>query len=321
MVYYLIRFASWIAGKVPRPARLAIAGFVTEMIYLGWVSKRHVTIENMATILGTTPRDPRARRLARASWRNFGRYVSDFIYLPNTTKEDILARLMDTTSPPGAFALIAEALSHGKGAILVATHFGAYDVAGIAVASRFPVHLIVETIKDARMDKMWQDQRREFGMEVIRIEQSPRQMLRVLQENQIIAVAVDRPLKPGEGVPVTFFGKTCWVPGGMAQIALKTGAAIVPGFCIYDKDYSTTYYLGAGPVIYPEPTGDRKADTIRLMQRMFDVLEDHIRDRPDQWAMFRQFWQGEAPARTREPDDAANRALAATGEARSDANG
>src|SRR5215469_11944403 len=93
MVYYLIRMASWLAGKVPRRARLAIAGSATILIYYGWVSKRRVTIENMAQILGTTTRDPRARQLARVSWRNFGRYVSDFLYLPNTTRDAIISRL------------------------------------------------------------------------------------------------------------------------------------------------------------------------------------------------------------------------------------
>jgi hypothetical protein len=59
---------------------------------------------------------------------------------------------------------------------------------------------------------------------------------------------------------------------------------------MYDEDYSTTYYLGAGPIISPEPTRDRKGDVIRLTQQMFDALEVQIRARPDQWAMFRRFW-------------------------------
>src|SRR5258706_13323644 len=147
----------------------------------------------MARVLGTTRDDPRARRLARISWRNFGRYVSDFIYMPNTTQEAIVARLRDTTPPPGAFALVEEARGHGKGVILVAAHFGAYDVAGIAVASRFPFHLIVETLDDARMDKMWQEQRGPLGMEVIRTGEAPRRDPGGREDNGIIAVALDRP--------------------------------------------------------------------------------------------------------------------------------
>ena len=291
MVYYLIRFASWLAGRVPRPARLRIAGSVTELIYWGWVSKRHDTNANMAQILGTSPRDPRARRMARASWRDFGRYVSDFISVPNTTRDDIISRVRDVTpAPGGAFAKLDEALARGKGVLLVSAHYGAYDVAGIYVASHYPLHLIVETIKDQKMDRMWQEQRRELGMEVLRIEKTPRQFLRVLQENGVVAVAIDRPLPPGEGVPITFFGKECWVPGGIAQIALKSGAAILPGFCYYDENFSSTYYLTAGKLIYPESTGDKRADTIRITQQMFDALDDQIRERPEQWAMFRPFW-------------------------------
>jgi lauroyl/myristoyl acyltransferase len=290
MVYYLMRLASWLAGKVPRPVRLAVAGPVAELIYFGWIAKRRATIANMAQVLGTSPRDPRAVRLARRSWRNFGRYISDFLYLPNTTKEAIVFRIRDTNPPPGSLALVDEARAPGKGAIVVSSHFGAYDVAAIAVASHCPLHVIVESLQDPRMDQMWQEQRRALGMEVLNIERTPRQLLRVLQQNGVVAVAVDRPLPPGEGVPVMFFGRRCWVPGGIAQIALKAGAAVLPGFCVYDEDYSSTYYLGAGPVIFPAPSGDRKADTVALMQRIFDALEAQIRDRPDQWAMFRRFW-------------------------------
>jgi lauroyl/myristoyl acyltransferase len=290
MVYYLMRLASWLAGKVPRRVRLAVAGPVAELIYFGWFAKRHATIANMAQVLGTTPRDQRTRRLARRSWRNFGRYISDFLYLPNTTQEAIVARTQDTSPPPGSFALVDEALAPGKGAIVASAHLGAYDVAAIVVASHSPVHLIVESLQDPRMDRMWQEQRRALGMEVLYIERTPRPILRALQQNGVVAVAVDRPLPPGEGVPVTFFGRRCWVPGGIAQIALKSGAAVLPGFCIYDERYSDTYYLGGGPVIFPEPSGDRQADTIALMQRIFDALESQIRKRPDQWAMFRRFW-------------------------------
>lgn len=303
MVYYLIRFASWLAGKTPRPLRLALAGSVTVLIYYGWVSKRRVTIANMAQILGTTTRDPKARHLARISWRNFGRYVSDFVYMPNTTRDALLARIRDITPPPNAFARIDEARARGKGLIVVSTHFGAYDIAAVAVASHCPVHVIVESLDNPRMDAMWQEQRRELGLEVLHIEKTPRQILRVLQQNGVVAVAVDRPLPVGEGVPITFFGRECWVPGGIAQIALKSGAAILPGYCIYDEQYSSTYYLGAGPIIYPEVTGDKRADTNALAQRMFTALEAQIRERPDQWAMFRAFWP--EPPRSADTDTSA----------------
>lgn len=290
MVYYLARLANWLCGKTPRRLRLTIAGAITVLIYYGWFAKRRVTIENYAQIFGKPTSDPYVRKIARLSWRDFGRYISDFFYMPNTTPQAVLARMQDETPAPGAFATVDEALSHGKGALFVSAHFGAYDVAGILVATHRPLEVLIEPLPDPRMDRLWQEQRRDLGLGVISIEKTPRKILRVLQENGAVAVAVDRPLPPGEGVPIMFFGRRCWVPGGIAQIALKSGAAIVPGFCYYDSDFSDTYYLYAAPVIYPEPTGDKRADTIALTQKMFDAIEAIVRRRPEQWAMFRPFW-------------------------------
>ena len=296
MVYYLTRFASWLAGRVPRPARLAIAGPITVLVYYAWAAKRRATIANMARILGVPASDPRAKRLARQSWRNYGRYVSDFFYLPNATFDELLARMKDVTPPPGAFAYIDQALAPGKGVILVSFHFGAWDVAGVMVRSHVPVDLIVESFDDPRMDKLVMEQRGKLGLGLIRIEKTPRRILRALQEGRVVAVAVDRPVPPEEGVPITFFGKTCYVPGGIAQLALKSGATILPGYCRYDKNYSSTYYLGATPPIFPQNTGDKRADVIRVTQRMFDAMEDVIRQYPDQWEMFRQFWPDDDPS-------------------------
>jgi lauroyl/myristoyl acyltransferase len=299
LVYYLTRFASWLAGRVPRPVRLALAGPITVLVYYAWAAKRRATIANMAHVLGVSKNDPRAKRLARDSWRNYGRYISDFFYLPNATFDELLARMKDVTPAPGAFSFIDQALAPGKGVILVSFHFGAWDVAAVMVRSHVPIAIIVESFDDPRMDKLVMEQRGKLGLGIIRIEKTPRRILRALQENQVVAVAVDKPVPPDQGVPVTFFGKTCYVPGGIAQLALKSGATILPGYCRYDKNYSETYYLGAMPPIFPRPTGDKRGDTIGLMQQMFDAMEEIIRQYPDQWEMFRQFWpQDDAPPLT-----------------------
>ncbi len=322
MIYYLTRGASWLAGRVPRPLRLALAGPLTLLVYYGWGTKRRHTIANMAHVLGTTPNDPRARRLARDSWRNYGRYVSDFFYLPNARPAEILARITDTTPPPGTDGLIEQALARGKGLLLVTMHFGAWDVAGVYIASRFPLDLLVESFADPRMDRLVQEQRAAFGQGILRIEKTPRRVLRALKENRAVAVAGDRPVPPEDGVPVTFFGQTCYVPGGIAQIALLSGAAILPGICRYDDQYSTTYSLHAGPLIVPDTTADRKTETVALMQRMFTGLEGSIRAYPAQWAMFRRFWpEAEATGQAEHAEHAVARPASATSTAGSAADG
>ncbi|HUY76354.1 MAG TPA: hypothetical protein VMV29_06260 [Ktedonobacterales bacterium] len=298
MVYWLTRAATWLAGRVPRPVRLAVAGPLTTLVYFLWVAKRRVTIANMAQVLGVAPNDPRARRLARHSWRNYGRYLSDFFYLPNTTPKAVLARLRDMTPPPGAYGRIDAAQAHGKGLIIATMHFGAWDVAGVLVGAHTPLHVLVDSFDDPRMDELIQTQRRDLGMEVMRVEKSPRAILRVLKDNGTVAIVADRPLPKGEGTPVTFFGRHCYVPGGVAQMALLTGAAIAPGYAWYDANYSDAYYGFLDEPFYPESTGDRQADTQRLTQRIYDAFERTLRERPEQWAMFRPFWPDEATEAT-----------------------
>ncbi len=290
MVYWLTEFASWLAGKVPRRARLAIAGPLTTLIYYAWVSKRHVTIANMAQVLGVSPRDARARRLARQSWRNYGRYISDFIYLPNATREQVLERMRDTSAAPGAFAEVDAAKAQGKGLIIVSAHFGAWDIAGVMIASRMPLYVLADTFSDPRMDELIQGQRSQFGLRILRAEKSPRPILRALKQNDAVAIVADRPMSEGEGVPITFFGRRCYVPGGVAQLALLSGAPVAIGCAYYDDQFSLNYYVRLVETLYPERTADREADAIALTQRIYNTLESIIAERPEQWYMFRQFW-------------------------------
>jgi KDO2-lipid IV(A) lauroyltransferase len=297
MVYWLTHFASWLAGRTPRRARLALAGPLATLIYYAWVSKRRVTVANMAQILDVTPSDARARRLARQSWRNYGRYLSDFLYMPNSTSEQVMARLRDTSPPPGSLGNLEETLARGKGILLVTAHFGAWDVAAAMVASQAPLHVVADSFTDRRMDELIQGQRAHFGMRVLRAEKSPRPILRALKDGHAVAVVADRPMTATDGVPITFFGKRCYVPGGAAQIALLADAPLAVGAIHYDERFSDAYYTQLHDIFYPERTGDREADVQALTQRVFSVLEGVIREYPNQWFMFRRFWP---------KDDAAN---------------
>lgn len=310
MVYWFTQFASWLAGKIPRRVRLAVAGPLTTLVYYAWASKRRVTIANMAQALGVTPADPRARRMARQTWRNYGRYLSDFFYLPNSTREQVLARLSDATPEPGSFVGLTEAMAEEKGLIIATAHFGAWDIAGVMVAAHRPLYVLVDSFTDPRMDDLIQGQRAQFGLQVLRAEKSPRPILRALRENHAVAILADRPMSADDGVPITFFGRRCYVPGGVAQLSLLSGAPVAVGGAYYDEAFSSTYHMLLADVIHPERTGDRDADVCALTQRIFSVLEGMIAQRPDQWFMFRSFWP-EQPEADNERDEPAFSTVAA----------
>jgi lauroyl/myristoyl acyltransferase len=299
MTYWFLRVATWLAGRVSRGARITIAGALTTLVFYLWSSKRRATTANMAQIIGAEEHDPHAFRLARDSWRDHGRYISDFLALsarPEQVRDYVLAHWRDETPAPGSLALLDEARAAGKGVLIVTCHYGAWDVAGVLASTRGPLHVVAERFSDPRIDQMVEAQRNAMGMQVLWLEKSPRQILRVLQQGGMVAILVDRPLPEGEGTPIDFFGRRCYVPGGVAQLAMLSGAAIFPGFAYYDKAFSPTYHTKVLPHFFATRTGDREADTIATTQRIYDSLASVIRPRPAQWSMFRPFWPEATPS-------------------------
>ena len=159
MAYWMTRLLGWLAGYVPRHPRLWIGGALAELVYLLWVSKRHVTIANMAQVAGLPAGHPHARWLARRSWRNYGRYVADFFYLPNASVASLVTRFFDTTPPPGWKANVDHGRAGGHGLLVPTAHVGNWDVAGVVIGTHVRTHVIAETFPDPRLNALVQRQR------------------------------------------------------------------------------------------------------------------------------------------------------------------
>ncbi len=293
-LYWLARTGIAIAGKTPRPVRYTLGSGMSSASYLGWRAKRLVTQQNMSRVLGLPVSDPRVRRAAFASWSNYGRTAADLIYFPHLDMDDIEARTQDLTQGGTWQEFARQALEPGKGAVISTAHFGSWDLAGALVARRFPLSAIAETFKDPQFNALMQGHRIEKQMGIIPMENAGRQVLRDLHQNRLVAIVVDRPMTKEKGVEVSFFGQKTYVPGGPAALALKAGAAILPGFVWYGLNHR--FYIRAFPPIFAQPyTGpeERNREIARLTQHIYDALEEVIREWPTQWFMFRAFWPAE----------------------------
>jgi KDO2-lipid IV(A) lauroyltransferase len=293
-IYFLARSGNTLARWTPQSARHALGASIGVASYWGWPTKRHITRANIAQITGRPVVDPYVKRLALASWRNYGRYASDFMSFPHLNVETVARNMRDLSEGEGGWhGCMQSALQGGRGAILVSAHFGNWDMAGAILARHHLVSAVAETFNDEQLNQLLQDQRREKGIGIIPMEGSMRPILRLLQQNQFVAIVVDRPVAEHEGTEVTFFGRKTYVPGGPAALALKSGAAIVPGFVWYG--HHDEFYGRAFKPIFPRQGKniERDAEIARLTQRIYDVLEVMIREWPTQWYMFRQFWPAE----------------------------
>jgi lauroyl/myristoyl acyltransferase len=107
------------------------------------------------------------------------------------------------------------------------------------------------------------------------------------------------------GVEVAFFGHKTHVPGGAATMAVRSGAAVMPGYVWYAPN--NRYYIRAFPPMRPRAVitnMQRRQEIQRLTQYMFACQEVVIRQCPTQWFMFRRFWPPKVAAYTGDTSEA-----------------
>jgi KDO2-lipid IV(A) lauroyltransferase len=128
--------------------------------------------------------------------------------------------------------------------------------------------------------------------------ESARVMLRTLQEAGTIGILADQNTMREEGVFVDFFGVPACTTTGIARVALHTGAAVVPGYAVWDESLKK-YRLRFEPPLELVRTGDTEHDIVENTQRFAKVTEEIIRKYPEQWVWVHARWktrrQGEPP--------------------------
>jgi len=246
---------------------------------------------NYRRVLKGTPRAEQ-RRIARRSLVNYCKYLADFMRFPRLAP----ASLVESVEGESRFEALDRTLECGKGAVIVCMHFGNWDLgAGAAAARGYPLTVVAETFSDPRLDAMVAGERARLGMRIVKMEKAGPSLLRALKRNGLLALLIDRPV-PGDGVSVTFFGEQVEVPAGPARLALRAGAAVVPAAFARVEPHSLEVTTLCDFEVRPEVTGNEDRDVQTLTQAIVASHERFIRAYPDQWYMFRPFWDSKRRA-------------------------
>jgi KDO2-lipid IV(A) lauroyltransferase len=289
----LLAWHTWqrLDSIMPRSVRFLVATAIGEVLFWILPAKRAATLANMAQVLGPQASPAAVRQVARRSFRNFAKYLSEFAHLPRWAAAD-LEHLMTSVS---GWHHIEDAVGDGKGVIFVATHSGNWDVAGWYFGQRHAFSAVVEPLQPPELDVLVQGWRRAKHIGIIPLAHAARGVLRSLQQGGMVALVVDRPTHAqAEGVAVRFFGEWTRVPAGAAHFALRTGAPVVVAGTW--RTPANTYAGYARPPLRFTRTadgpagGDPQRDVQRVMQRIMEEAEAAIRAHPDQWYMFRHMW-------------------------------
>jgi KDO2-lipid IV(A) lauroyltransferase len=282
--YVLWRLATLLVRRLPLRASYEGAALLADLVFLCWREKRANTIDNMRHVLGTD--DVKAvRRAARASFRNYGRYLVDFIRVPAVSSE-----WLEQKFEFDQWDLIDTAFAGGRGVIFVLMHFGNWDWGGALFSQRgYPLNVVAETFSHNRLNDMVVAARRASGMRVLPMEKGALPLVRVLRHNQALAILIDRP-NAEHGIAVNFFGGPTVLPSGPARLALHTGARVIAVGVVRISEADDRLRGLIDADINVERTNDDEEDARALTEAILRAQERFIREFPEQWYMFRRMW-------------------------------
>lgn len=273
-----------LTNMVPWAIKRPVASLVAHFLFSLSAQIRRSTCSNMAVILGAAERDAAVRRLARRSIENFllqALNMAEAYLAPPVELHRQLHYYSPLTRARGQHVL-------SSGPLIVATcHFGTWDAAASFGASKCDIHVVQESFANPGLTEVFRRLRVHLGMKSLDMRRDIRQMFSVLRNGGRVAILVDRPLERG-GVPVTWFGRITRLPAGVAKLALRTNAEIVP-LVVY-RSGSDKAIVRIAESIIPDRSAPREAEVKRILQATVASLERHIRTAPDQWYQFRTFW-------------------------------
>lgn len=246
--------------------------------------RRDVSLGHLRRIFGDEKTETELRRIARESYRNFGRMTFEYGRFPRLTR-----RLIGETVSVTGREHLDRALAGGAGALLVAGHFGNWEMAATLATMDYPLTFLVGEQHNGLVDGLMNRLREGLGVEIVPLTGSLLGVLRALRGNRIVALLSDQDAGRS-GVFVDFLGLEASTPYGPGRLALKTGAPLLPGVAV--RHGRAMHELVICAPVPPPSAGASDDEAVRhYTQGYTSVFEEFIRLYPEQYFWMHRRWK------------------------------
>lgn len=272
-------------GVLPRSLARRIGAGIGAAAYRLSARLRKTGLRNLETAFpekSLTEREQLLRRL----YRNLGWLLAEFCQMPCYTRENTRSFLRYE----GLNHYLA-ARERGKGVLIVTGHLGAWELSSYYHSLMgYPMSIVIRRLDNPRVDRLVNTIRCLHGNHVLHKDDFARGLLAAMRKGETVGILMDTNMTPPQGVFVPYFGRLACTASGLARVALKSGAAVLPGFMLWEES-EQKYVLRFGPEIPLVSTGDHEADALANTACFTSVIEDYVRQYPDQWLWVHRRWK------------------------------
>jgi Kdo2-lipid IVA lauroyltransferase/acyltransferase len=281
--------AAWpfikILGVMPRPLSRAFAIGLAQVVYLLHFRLRQVGMRNLAMVFPEKSVAERARIL-RGVFTSLGRQLAELCRFPTYTPQNV-----DEVVMYDGLGNYERAYAQGRGVLFLTAHFGGWELSAFAHSLHGHwLHIVMRPMDNEYLDQLLQHYRTMHGNKTVAKDDFVRGLLAAMKAGETVGILMDTNMTPPQGIFVDFFGIPACTASGLARIALRTHAAVVPGFTLWDPALRK-YRLRFDPALELIRTGDLEADIAANTQMFTKVIENYVRKYPDQWLWVHRRWK------------------------------
>jgi KDO2-lipid IV(A) lauroyltransferase len=280
-LYGVLRAVLMVLGMFPYAMAAEAGRWLGRLVALLDHRHRRVAVKNLEKSRGVCPPDAIPEFVDRV-YAHMGLAFVEMMMIPK-----LIGRL-DAVVRLERFHVVDEVRRRGRGMITVIGHLGNWELIGLAVCrAGHPVHSLARPIENPWVDRYLNRFRTQTGQRIIPKYHALGEMIRVLQQNEILIVQVDQDAR-SHGVYADFFGRPASTHRSPALLSLKYGTPIVVAN-IY-REGGVHYCVLSDPIL-PEAFRGQPDPVKALTQAYTEKFEECVRSHADQWFWVHDRWK------------------------------
>ena len=281
LVWLLVRSLQALPRPVARSAGIGL-GY---LVYLVHPRLRKVGMRNLEIALPELHKAQR-RKIIRKVFAGLGRQLAEFCRFPKYTLKNISEVIIYD-----GIENFEAARARGKGVLFLTSHLGGWEISSFMHSLHgHAMHIVARSLDNPYVDRLVTKYRTLHGNQIFDKDDYARGLLGALRNGETVGILMDTNMTPPQGIFADFFGTPACTASGLARVALKTDAAVLPGFAIWDWNLRK-YRLHMAPALELMRSGDNEADIAANTALFNRVIESFVRKYPEQWLWVHRRWK------------------------------
>jgi Kdo2-lipid IVA lauroyltransferase/acyltransferase len=230
------------------------------------------------------------KSIVRQLYRNLGLHLAEFCRMSRYTPE--------CTSGFIRYAGLEHYLAArdaGRGVLVITGHLGLWELSSFYHSLMgYPMSMVIRRLDNPLVDRLVNGIRCLHGNTVLHKDDFARGLLGAMRRGDTVGILMDTNMTPPQGVFVDFFGTPACTASGLARVAMRTEAAVLPGFLTW-REEEKKHVLEFGEPLELVRTGNDEQDIVTNTQICTTAIEAWVRRFPEQWLWVHRRWKTRPP--------------------------